>query len=121
MTVVNHKGPKGQVILTDKQVLWFTSVRDTIAFSLSPEEPKNIAAIYVSDMTQANWNNPGADNWINARSAWYVLGSDRLGGMNTPETIPFKTKEAAKLFASKQGGIVYSFSSISNQQINNIP
>ena len=118
MTVVNHSGPKGQIILTDKsQSLWFTSVRDTIAFTLSPEEPKNIAAIYVNDMTEANWDNPGADNWIDARNAWYVLGSDRSGGMGAPEAVPFSTKENAELFSSAQGGSVYSFESIPQEYI----
>ncbi|VAW64123.1 Nitrous oxide reductase maturation protein, outer-membrane lipoprotein NosL [hydrothermal vent metagenome] len=117
MTVVNHKGPKGQVILTDKQVFWFTSVRDTIAFTLSPEEPKNIAAIYVNDMTEADWNSPGLDNWIEAKNAWYVLGSNHVGGMNTPEAVPFKTKESAEFFATEQSGKVYSFSGIPKQKM----
>lgn len=113
MTVVNHRGPKGQIILTDKpQALWFTSVRDTIAFTHSPEEPKNIAAIYVNDMSDASWDNPGADNWIDARRAWYVLGSDRAGGMGAPEAVPFATKENAALFAGQQGGAVYSFTTM---------
>lgn len=118
MTVLNHSGPKGQIILTDKsQALWFTSVRDTISFTLSPEEPKNIAAIYVNDMTEAEWKNPGEDNWIDARSAWYVLGSDRQGGMGAPEAVPFSTQEKAKLFAKKQGGVVYAFASIPEKYI----
>ncbi len=117
MTVVNHSGPKGQIILTDNKVLWFTSVRDTISFTLSPEEPKNIAAIYVNDMADADWDNPGEDNWINAHNAWYVLGSNRAGGMGAPEAIPFATKEKAELFAAKHGGIVYAFSSIPAEYI----
>ena len=59
MTVVYHNGPKGQIILSDKKTLWFTSIRDTISFTLSPEEPKNIAAIYVNDMSDADWDKPG--------------------------------------------------------------
>lgn len=121
MTVVNHNGPKGQIILSDKKVLWFTSVRDTISFTLSPEEPKNIAAIYVNDMSNANWDNPGVDNWINARNAWYVLGSDRSGGMGAPEAVPFATKEKAESFISKQGGAVYTFSSIPREYILGTP
>jgi len=118
MTVVNHNGPKGQIILTDKQqALWFTSVRDTLAFTLSPEEPKNIAAIYVNDMSNADWNNPGADNWINAHDAWYVLNSDRSGGMGAPEAVPFATKNNAEQFADKQGGSVYAFDSIPREYI----
>lgn len=118
MTVLNHSGPKGQIILSDKeQALWFTSVRDTIAFTLSAEEPKNIVAIYVNDMSDADWDNPGVDNWIDARKAWYVLGSGRSGGMGAPEAVPFSTQEKAALFASEQGGKVYTFSSIPHEYI----
>mgnify|MGYP000091146525 CR=1 FL=1 len=118
MTVINHNGPKGQIILTDKQqALWFTSVRDTIAFTLSPEEPKNIAAIYVNDMTDANWDNPGVDNWIDARMAWYVLGSKRSGGMGAAEAVPFSTKEQPEAFSTQQGGPVYAFPSIPPEYI----
>ena len=117
MTVVNHKGPKGQIILTDQQVLWFTSVRDTITFTLLPEEPKNIAAIYVNDMSNANWDDPGVDNWIDARKAWYVLGSNRSGGMGAQEAVPFATKAKADLFTSQQGGAVYTFASIPENYI----
>lgn len=117
MTVVNHKGPKGQIILSDNKILWFTSVRDTISFTLSPEEPKNIAAIYVNDMSDADWDKPGLDNWIDAHKAWYVLGSNRSGGMGAPEAVPFATKEKAGSFISKYGGTVYSFDSIPKDYI----
>ena len=113
MTVLNHSGPKGQIILTGKpQALWFTSVRDTIAFTLSAEEPKNIAAVYVNDMSEAEWDNPGEDNWIEAGAAWYVIGSERQGGMGAPEAVPFSTKAKAELFAGQQGGVVYAFSAM---------
>lgn len=118
MTVLNHKGPKGQVILDDNtDALWFTSVRDTIAFTLSPEEPKNIAAIYVNDMTNADWDNPGTENWIDATKAWYVIGSKRQGGMGAPEAVPFSAEEQAHLFARKYGGQVYDFSSLPRDYI----
>jgi copper chaperone NosL len=117
MTVVYHKGPKGQIILNDSKVLWFTSVRDTIAFTLSPEEPKNIAVVYVNDMSNSAWDNPGADNWIEAKNAWYVLGSNRVGGMDAPETVPFGSKKSAADFATKYGGKVYIFSEIPKQYI----
>jgi copper chaperone NosL len=112
MTVLNHQGPKGQIILSDNKVLWFTSVRDTISFTLSPEEPKNIAAIYVNDMSEADWDNPGINNWIDANKAWFVVGSKRTGGMGSPEAVPFSTKEHAEKFISQLGGAVYTFDSI---------
>lgn len=117
MTVVYHDGPKGQIILSDKKTLWFTSIRDTISFTLSPEEPKNIAAIYVNDMADADWNKPGLDNWIDAKKAWYVLGSDKVGGMGAAETVPFSTKEKAELFIKKHGGKVHTFDTIPKEYI----
>lgn len=120
MTVLYHRGPKGQIILDDKpEALWFTSVRDTIAFTLSPEEPRNIAAIYVNDMTDANWDNPGEDNWIDANKAWYVTGSKLMGGMGMPEAVPFSSKEQAELYAKEQGGNVYDLASIPKEYIQN--
>jgi len=112
MTVVNHSGPKGQIILDDGKVLWFTSVRDTISFTLSPEEPKNISAIYVNDMADANWEKPGLDNWIDAYTAWYVLGSEKAGGMGVPEAVPFSTKVKAASFVKKYGGTIHEFDTI---------
>ena len=118
MTVLHHSGPKGQIILDDRpEPLWFTSARDVIAFTLSPEEPKNILAIYVNDMTDADWDNPGADNWIDAKKAWYVIGSERSGGMGAPEAIPFASKEKAVLFSEKEGGAVYGFTEIPKEYI----
>jgi len=117
MTVVYHKGPKGQVILSDGKVLWFTSVRDTVSFTMLPEEPKNISAIYVNDMSNAEWDNPGEDNWILAKDAWYVVGSGKTGGMGEPEAIPFSTKENAQMFVGEQGGEIYAFSAIPREYI----
>ena len=89
MTVVDHNGPKGQIFLTDRQQpLWFTSVRDTINFTRLPGEPKNIAAVYVTDVGSASWDQPEPGTWIDARKAFYVPGSDRIGGMQAPEVVP---------------------------------
>ena len=117
MTVVYHSGPKGQIILDDGKVLWFTSVRDTISFTLSPEEPKNISAIYVNDMADVNWEKPGLDNWIDAHTAWYVLGSEKAGGMGAPETVPFSTKTTAASFVKKYGGTIHKFDTIPKEYI----
>lgn len=118
MTVLDHNGPKGQIFLTDReQPLWFTSVRDTLAFTRLPGEPKNITAIYVTDIAQASWDQPEPGTWIDARKAVYVVGSDRLGGMNTPELVPFKTREAAEEFMKQHGGKISVFDEIPGEYI----
>lgn len=118
MTVLDHNGPKGQVFLTDRQQpLWFTSVRDTIAFTRLPGEPKNIAAIYVTDIGRASWDQPEPGTWIDARKAFYVVGSDRVGGMQAPEVAPFATRKEAGLFMEQHGGEVYTFDTIPRDSI----
>ena len=114
MNVLEHPGPKGQIILDSRfDPVWFSSARDTIAFTLLPEEPKDIRAIYVSDMAKApNWDQPGADNWVDARKAWYVIGSRMRGGMGAEETVPFSSREAADRFARDNGGRVVALAEI---------
>ena len=113
MTVLDHTGPKGQVFLSDSdQPLWFTSVRDTIAFTRLPGEPKNIAAIYVTDVGRASWDSPEPGTWIDARQAVYVIGSDRLGGMQAPELVPFSERKAAESFVASHGGEIVAFDAI---------
>src|SRR5690606_34003818 len=101
MNVLEHPGPKGQIILGQiPEPIWFSSARDAVAFTMLPEEPKNIAAIYVSDMAKApSWDEPGAGNWVDARQAFYVIGSSLRGGMGAEETVPFSTEAAARQFA----------------------
>jgi copper chaperone NosL len=111
MLLTEHGGPRGQILLrgTDTPV-WFSSVRDTINFLRLPEEPKDIGAVYVSDMAKApTWEDPGATNWIAATDAVYVVGSDRQGAMGGAEAVPFGVKEAAAAFATAHGGKVVSF------------
>jgi copper chaperone NosL len=118
MTVVEHTGPKGQVILADReQPLWFVSVRDTLVFTTLPGEPKNISAIYVTDMGRADWDNPQPGTWLDAHQAWYVVNSDRTGGMGAPEIVPFGTKEDAERFISRHGGAIVAFDAIDREEL----
>ena len=108
MLLADHAGPKGQIHLAQRaKPLWFSSVRDTIAFTRLPEEPRDISAIYVNDMGRArDWEHPEAGTWIDATKAWYVIESDRRGGMGAPEAIPFGERSAADAFRQAHGGKV---------------
>lgn len=111
MNVLEHAGPKGQIILASRiDPVWFSSARDAFSFTMLPEEPKDIRAIYVSDMAKAaSWEEPGATNWVDARKAFFVIGSRRAGGMGVPETVPFSDRPAAEKFAAENGGRVVTF------------
>jgi copper chaperone NosL len=106
MLLAEHAGPKGQILLEGRDdPVWFSSVRDTLTFLNLPEEPKTIAAVYVSDMAKAaSWEQPGADNWMLAGDAFFVVGSSRQGGMGGTEAVPFSTEPAAQAFVQQYGG-----------------
>jgi copper chaperone NosL len=123
MLLSEHGGPKGQIHLRSRdEPVWFSSVRDTVAFTLLEEEPKDIAAIYVNDMGRAqNWEQPEPGTWIDARSAWFVIESRRVGGMGLPEAVPFGTEAAAISFAAQNGGRVVRLADISADYVLGTP
>jgi copper chaperone NosL len=114
MNLLEHAGPKGQIIVASLlEPVWFSSARDALAFTMLPEEPKDIQAIYVSDMAKApSWDKPGTDNWIDARKAVFVIGSRLKGGMGADETVPFSDRAAAEKFASENGGRIVTFADV---------
>jgi copper chaperone NosL len=114
MNLLEHKGPKGQIILASRsEPIWFSSARDALSFTLLPEEAKDIRAIYMSDMAQApSWDDPGANNWVDAHKAFFVIGSSKQGGMGVPETVPFSNRVAAEKFTAEHGGRVVIYDEV---------
>lgn len=117
MILVDHRGPKAQIHLrSTEEPLWFSQVRDAVAFTLSPEEPSDIAAIYVTDMARADgWDQP--QHWMAARDAVYVIDSERRGGMGALEAIPFSEREAAEAFIDAHGGELVNWEDIPEDYI----
>ena len=115
MNVLEHGGPKGQVALDglDGKPLFFSQVRDTVAYLRMPEQNYKVLATYVSDMgAAASWDQPGADNWVLIDNAVFVVGSDQMGGMDQPEFIPFADPAKAADFAKLHGGQVMALKDI---------
>ncbi|MCO5091759.1 nitrous oxide reductase accessory protein NosL [Bosea sp. (in: a-proteobacteria)] len=119
MNVLEHPGPKGQILLASRlQPVWFSSARDALSFTMLPEEAKDIQAIYVSDMGKAtSWDEPGATNWVEARKASFVIGSRAKGGMGADEAVPFSERQAAEKFASENGGRVVAYAEMPQDYI----
>ncbi len=115
MNLLEHPGPKAQVHLDGLAgtPLFFSQVRDAVAYLRMPEQSHAIAAIYVSDMGSApSWDAPGRDNWTSAETAHYVIGSGRAGGMGAAEVVPFADRPAAERFAAAHGGRVVALDDI---------
>lgn len=121
MTLPEHPGPKGQVHLEGLPgaPLFFSQVRDTIAYQRMPEQTHRILAIYVNDMGApgATWDSPGETNWIAAEDAFFVLGSDMAGGMGAAEIVPFADRAKAEDFATRHGGAVMRLGDIPDSAV----
>lgn len=119
MVILEHQGPKAQVHLSGYPApLWFSQVRDGLAYIISPEQEAEVLVLYVNDMGKAiSWDTPGPDNWIMAKDAYFVVGSDAIGGMGAPEIAPFGTVEQAQEFAQEHGGEVMRLDEIPSQAV----
>lgn len=122
MLLPEHEGPKGQIHLASRgdRPIWFTSVHDTIVFMRLPEEPRDITAVYVHDMGQGNdWDAP-EDLWVEAHEAYFVIGSERLGGMGMPEAVPFSSEADARDFITHYGGELTQLADIPDEYFSGL-
>lgn len=116
MNLLEHDGPKAQVHLLGfaGRPLFFSQVRDAVAYARLPEQSATVLGIYVNDMgaAGATWQQPGTTNWINAETALFVVGSRQAGGMGADELIPFGDQAAAQAFIAANGGQVFGFGDV---------
>jgi copper chaperone NosL len=112
MTLKEHQGPKGQILPKGwKDPLWFSSVRDALTYvEQDVVSDREISGFWVNDMAQGTWAAPAPGSWIDARTAWYVIGSTKMSSMGGNEAVPFKAREAAEAFAKDNGGHVSDYS-----------
>ncbi len=116
MDISEHPGPKAQIFLDGvPDPIFFAQVRDAFTYVASAEQEGYIAAIYVNDMAQAPWETPGADNWMHANDAHFVIGSGKVGGMGAPELVPFSDPAAAQTFAARHGGAIYRMDAVPDE------
>ncbi len=119
MNILEHRGPKAQIHLANiDHPIWFSQVRDAIAYTRLPEETHEPVAIYVNDMgTATDWDFPGDDSWIDIKTAYFVINSGKTGGMGAPEAIPFGDLNKAEKFAEVHGGNVVQLDGISDDYV----
>lgn len=118
MIIGNFPGPKGQLYERGHQGnMKFCSTRDLFAYLLDPEHSHNVQSVFVHDMAVTPWDHPDDETYIDAREAWYVLGSSRKGAMG-PTLASFKNKEDAEAFASQYGGELARFSEVTLERLS---
>ncbi len=118
MVITKFPGPKGEAITEkNQQVRKFCSTRDMFAWMLQPENVNRDHTLYVHDMAQTDWQSPVDTTLIDAREAFYVVGSERTGAMG-PTLASFATRSAAQEFIKEYGGHVLKYSEITLEDLN---
>ncbi len=117
MLISNFAGPKAELFrkgvtqADGNAVKKFCSTRDMFSFYLDPENKRNVTSILVHDMSKAPWDAPKDEFFIDARTAWYVIGSSQRGAMGKT-LASFSKKTDADAFAVEFGGKVIDFDAV---------
>ena len=119
MVLNDHAGPKGQIFVRGRAgPVWFSSIKQVFAYTMLPEEPKGLLAVYVNDMATAGADGaPDPAVWIDARQAYYVIEGGYIGGMGAEDAMPFSDQARAQDFARRHGGRVAAFSEVPERYV----
>ncbi len=112
MIISNFPGPKGEnYTKSSDSVNKFCSTRDLFSFVLQPENKRQVKEIYVHDMSKTPWQSPEDEYFIDAREAWFVIGSEKKGAMGKT-LASFAQQADAEVFIKEFGGKLYRFDDI---------
>jgi copper chaperone NosL len=110
MLLKDFPGPKAQILYAEGKPDFFCDLMDLFATVLAPEQKRHVAAMFVQDMGKTDWDHPQG-NWIDAKTALYVVGSKKAGSMG-PTFGSFSDRQDAEAFMNKEGGRIVRFDEI---------
>ena len=117
MLLADYPGPKAQVCFAGQdKPSFFCDTVELFSTLLAGEQVRAVQAVYVQDMGKADWNQPQG-HWIDAKTAFYVLGSKRHGSMG-PTIGSFAQEADAAKFAAEHGGKVLRFGDIKADMVD---
>jgi copper chaperone NosL len=117
MLLADYPGPKAQIHYAGVAApMFFCDTVELFNTLLRPEQVRQVLAVYVQDMGQADWNQPKG-HWVDARHAVYVLGSKRHGSMG-PTIASFAQEADAKKFIEQWGGKLLRYAEIKPEMVD---
>lgn len=120
MLITEWPGSKGQSINTQNgETHKFCSTVDMFSWLLQPENKTLQAKIYVHDMAKTHWDQPDDEHLMDAREAWYVVGSGLMGAMG-PSIATYSDRAAADKLAEETGGRVLAYGEIGLEVLQEI-
>ncbi len=116
MTLADFPGPKGQIQYATGNPDFFCDTVEMFSIYLQPEQKKRIIGIFTQDMGKTDWEKPQG-NWIDAKQAFYILGSKKNGSMG-PTLAAFARQPDAEKFAKEFGGKVLRFDQVTPDMVD---
>lgn len=116
MVLQDFPGPKAQLHYAGQPPEFLCDTREMFALVLRPEQSRPIVGIFTQDMAKTDWLKPDG-YWIDARTAFYVLGSSRHGSMG-PTVASFGSAADAQRFAGQYGGKVLRFAEVTLDMVD---
>ncbi|PKO84673.1 MAG: nitrous oxide reductase accessory protein NosL [Betaproteobacteria bacterium HGW-Betaproteobacteria-11] len=116
MLLEDFPGPKAQIQYERDAPEFFCDLKEMFMIYLQEEQKRRIVALYTQDMGQADWMQPKG-HWIDAKTAFYVVGSKKQGSMG-PAIASFASEQAAQRFAGKEGGQVLRFDQVTPEMVD---
>lgn len=110
MVISEFPGPKGEAVAKDG-VKKFCSTAELFGWWLQPENQRLELKLYVHDMGRSTWDKPDDAYLIDAKEAWYVVGTPLQGSMGA-SLASFADEQAALNLAAQHGGQVLRFEDI---------
>ena len=111
-----YPGPKGQVHYRHGGIEFFSDTMEMFSIYLGSEPREPIMAIYTQDMGKADWNKPEG-YWIDAHSAYFVMGSTLHGAIG-PTLAPIALEADARAFSARHGGTVLRFDQVIRDMVD---
>lgn len=116
MVLVDYPGPKAQMHFAEGAPEFFCDITELFATVLAPEQKRPVAGMFVQDMGKADWAQPKG-HWIDAKAAYYVVGSKKHGSMGATFG-SFASVQDAEAFVAKEGGSVKRFEQITLDMVD---
>lgn len=116
MTLADFPGPKAQIHYVTGEPDYFCDTVEMFSIYLRPEQKKTITGIFTQDMGKTDWEKPQG-NWIDAKQAFYVLGSKKTGSMG-PTLAAFSGQLDAEAFAMEFEGKVLHFNDVTSDMVD---
>lgn len=116
MILMDYPGPKAQIHYDKDEADFFCDTMEMFSIYLRPEQKKRVKALFTQDMGKTPWEQP-TGNWIDAKSAYYVIDSKKLGAMG-PTLAAFSSMEDAQAFVTRFGGKILRFDEVTVNMVS---